>query len=188
MIYPIYTYGQPVLRKEAEEISDDYPNLKQLIADMWETMYRSEGVGLAAPQIGLNIRLMVIDANALKDTYPEAKGMKKILINPRIIEFGNEKVINEEGCLSLPGIHEKVPRSLWIKVNYFDEKFEPVEEIFENYRARVVQHEYDHLEGKLFIDYISPIRKQLIKAKLNAIMKGNARCSYKIKPINNKKL
>ena len=184
MIYPIYTYGQPVLRKKAEDISPDYPNLKQLIADMWETMRQSDGVGLAAPQIGKSVRLIVIDAEALKDIYPETEGMKRVLVNPQIIESGEEFVIHEEGCLSLPDIHEKVSRPSWVKVRYRDENFEPVEELFEGYRARVVQHEYDHLEGRLFIDSILPIRKQLIKAKLNAIMKGNTRCSYKTKPVN----
>ena len=186
MIYPIYTYGQPVLRKEAEDISPDYPDLKQLIADMWETMRHSDGVGLAAPQIGLSIRLVVIDADVLKDIHPETEGMKRVLVNPRIIGSGGDAVVYEEGCLSLPGIHEKVSRPSWVKVRYMNENFEPQEELFDGYKARVVQHEYDHLEGQLFIDHIPLIRKQLIKAKLNAIIKGNTHCSYKVKSINNK--
>jgi len=184
MIYPIYTYGQPVLRETAEDIPPGYPDLRQLIADMWETMHQSEGVGLAAPQIGKSLRLIVIDAEVLKDIHPETEGLKRVLVNPYIIESGEECEIYEEGCLSLPDVHEKVSRPTWVKVRYRDENFEPVEELFEGYRARVVQHEYDHLEGRLFIDSILPIRKQLIKAKLNAIMKGNTHCSYKTKPVN----
>ena len=182
MIYPVYTYGQPVLRKVARDIPTDYPELKKLIANMWETMYQADGVGLAAPQIGLDIRLIVIDADVLKDIYPEAEGMKLVLINPHIIESGGDEIVHEEGCLSLPDVHEKVKRSSWVKVAYLNEAFEPQEVVFDGYQARVVQHEYDHLEGVLFIDHVSPIRKQLIKAKLNAIMKGNTRCSYRTKP------
>ncbi|MDD6210928.1 MAG: peptide deformylase [Bacteroidales bacterium] len=183
MILPIYAYGQPVLRKVAQDITSDYPNLKQLIADMWETMYHSDGIGLAAPQIGLDIRLLVIDVDPLKDIYPELEGVKRMMINARILERGGEKISSEEGCLSLPDIHEKVSRPSYIKVRYMNENFEEIEEEFEGYMARVVQHEYDHLDGMLFIDHISPIRKQLIKARLNAIIKGNIRCSYRIKTV-----
>ena len=182
MIYPVYTYGQPVLRKIARDISPDYPELEKLIADMWETMYHADGVGLAAPQIGLDIRLIVIDADVLKDIYPEAEGMKLVLLNPHIIESGGDEIVHEEGCLSLPDVHEKVKRPSWVKVRYLNESFEPQEVVFDGYQSRVLQHEYDHLEGKLFIDHVSPIRKQLIKSKLNAIMKGIVRCSYRIKP------
>ena len=183
MILPIYTYGQPVLRKIARDITPDYPDLKQLIANMWETMYSSDGIGLAAPQVGLDIRLLVIDVDAMKEIYPELEGVRRQMINPHIIERGGVKVTTEEGCLSLPNIHEKVPRPSYIKIRYVNENFEPVEESFEGYMARVVQHEYDHLEGQLFIDHISPIRKQLIKSKLNAIIKGNIQCTYKVKTL-----
>ena len=183
MILPIYTYGQPVLRKIAQDITPDYPDLKQLITNMRETMSKSDGIGLAAPQIGLDIRLLVIDVDPMKEIYPELKGVQRQMINPYIIERGGAIVTMEEGCLSLPRIYEKVPRHTYIKIRYVNANFEPIEETFEGYMARVVQHEYDHLEGQLFIDHISPIRKQLIKSKLNAIIKGNIQCTYKVKTL-----
>ncbi|MGL4410589.1 MAG: peptide deformylase [Bacteroidales bacterium] len=181
MILPIYLYGMPVLRKVAQDITPEYPELKTLIANMYETMYKSDGIGLAAPQIGLDIRLLVFDLNDLKEDFPEYAGCKKVMINAEITEFFGEEVSREEGCLSLPNIHEAVKRQEGIKIRYFDENFVEKEEIFEGFIARVIQHEYDHLEGKLFIDHISPIRKQLIKSKLSNILKGKARCHYRTK-------
>lgn len=183
MNLPVYLYGQPVLRKVAEDIEKEYPNLKELIANMFDTMYNSDGIGLAAPQIGLSIRLVVIDAEPMSDDFPECKSFKRVLINACIVERGEDEVSLEEGCLSLPGIHEKVSRPSRIKIQYLDENFvEHVEEL-EGFAARVVQHEYDHLDGKMFIDHISAIRKQLNKSKLNSIVKGTVRCSYRTKAV-----
>jgi peptide deformylase len=183
MILPIYTYGQPVLRKKAETVDRDYPDLKRLIGNMFETMYNAEGIGLAAPQIGLSIRLLVIDADSVSDSHPECKGFRRILINPEITEFSAETSSLEEGCLSFPGIHEKVSRATGIRVRYRDEDFNEREETFGGFAARVVQHECEHLEGEVFIDGISPIRRQLNKSRLNNIIKGNISCRYKINPI-----
>jgi len=182
MILPIYTYGQLVLREEAEPIDKNYPELQQLVNDMFETMYQADGVGLAAPQIGLPICLFVIDANALSKDFPECKDFKRVMINPKIIEKSGKIITLEEGCLSFPGIHEKVERNACITVKYSDENLNPQEEIIEGFTARIVQHECDHLEGQVFIDYISPIRKQLNKGKLNNIIKGTIKCAYRIKP------
>lgn len=183
MILPVYLYGQPVLRQKAEEVPADYPNLKQLVADMFETMYRAEGVGLAAPQVGLSLRLLVIDADVLKDDFPECKGFKRTMVNPVFLERSSEEVSMEEGCLSLPGVHEKVARSTRIRVRYFDEEMKEHEEVIEGWAARVVQHECEHLEGHVFIDNVSAIRRQLNKGKLNSIIKGTARCSYRAKAV-----
>ena len=182
MILPIYTYGQPVLRKEAEDITPDYPGLKELIADMFETMYRSDGVGLAAPQIGKPIRLAVISLDVMKDEFPEYADFNKAYINPHILEFDDSETQSmEEGCLSLPGIHEPVRRPTRIRVKYMDEDFKEHEEWVDGFLARVMQHEFDHLDGHVFTDRISPLRKQMIRSKLNALVKGKVRCSYKIK-------
>ena len=183
MILPIYVYGQPVLRKEAEDITPDYPNLKELIENMFETMGRADGVGLAAPQVGLPIRVVTIDLDVMSDEYPELKGFRHAYINPHIIEVGEEEVSMEEGCLSLPGVHEKVARSAKVRVKYLDEDLKEHEETVEGFAARVVQHECEHLEGHVFIDNISGIRRQLNKSKLNSIIKGTARCSYKAKAV-----
>lgn len=183
MVLPIYIYGQPVLRKVAEDITPDYPELKQLIQNMYETMDKSEGVGLAAPQIGLPIRLVVIDLDVLSDEYPELKGFRKIFINAHVLEVMGEEVSMDEGCLSLPGIHEAVKRGTIIRVKYMDEDFVEHEEVVDGYLARVMQHEFDHLEGKLYIDHISVLRKQMIKGKLNAMLKGKAHCTYKVKTV-----
>jgi peptide deformylase len=182
MILPIYTYGQAVLRKNAEPVDKDYPGLKALIDDMFETMYSAEGVGLAAPQVGLSIRLIVIDADAVSEGYPECKGFRRTLINPAITASGKETIALEEGCLSFPGIHEKVSRAAEIRVRYRDANFDEREEAFEGFAARIVQHECEHLDGGVFIDKISPIRRQLNKGKLNNIVKGKTPCKYKIKP------
>lgn len=182
MILPIYIYGQPVLRKVAEDIPADYPNLKELINDMYETMDESEGIGLAAPQIGKAIRLVVIDLDVLSEDFPEYKGFRKAFINAHIVEVDETDTdTSEEGCLSLPAIHEKVTRSRRIHVTYLDEDMQLHDEWVEGYLARVMQHEFDHLEGKMFIDHISPLRKQLIKSKLRALLQGRFRCAYKYK-------
>ena len=184
MILPIYIYGQPVLRKVAEDITPDYPELKQLIADMWETLAESEGIGLAAPQIGRAIRLSVIDLDVLSEDMPEYKGFKQVFINPHIIEADDSKTdSSEEGCLSLPAIHEKVVRPTRIHVECDDEQVNHHDEWIEGYLARVMQHEFDYLDGKMFIDHISALRKQLIKSKLKALTLGRYRCGYKTKPV-----
>jgi len=183
MILPVYLYGQPVLRKVAEDITPDYPDLKQLIANMFETMHNADGVGLAAPQIGLPIRVVVIDLDVYSDELPEFKDFHKAYINPHIIDKDGEEISMEEGCLSLPGIHEAVKRSDRIRVKYMDEDFNEHDEVVEGYLARVMQHEFDHLDGKMFIDHISPLRKQMIKGKLNALLAGKSRCGYKVKPV-----
>lgn len=183
MILPIYVYGQPVLRKVAEDITPDYPNLKELIENMFATMDKADGVGLAAPQVGLSIRVVVISLDVLSDDMPEYKDFRKAYINAHIIEKGDDIVSMEEGCLSLPGIHESVNRADKIRVKYMDENFVEHDEYVEGYLARVMQHEFEHLEGGLFIDNLSPLRKQMIKGKLNAMLKGKTRCSYKVKTI-----
>lgn len=182
MILPIYTYGMSVLRKESEDIGPDYPGLKQLIADMFETMYHSDGVGLAAPQIGKAIRLVVITLDVLKEDYPEYAGFNKAYINPHILEYDDTHTETmEEGCLSLPGIHEPVKRPTRIRVKYQDEDFQEHEEWVEGYLARVMQHEFDHLDAHLFVDRLTPLRKQMVRTKLGQMLKGKFRCSYKVK-------
>lgn len=184
MILPIYIYGQPVLRKVAQDITPDYPELAKLIDNMWETLAASEGIGLAAPQIGLDIRLVVIDLDALADDFPEYKDFKKVYVNAHIVEYDeNETSSSEEGCLSLPAIHEKVVRPTRIRVQWLDENFESHDEWITGYLARVMQHEFDHLDGKMFIDRVSPLRRQLIKNKLKALTQGRYRCGYKTKPV-----
>ncbi len=186
MVLPIYVYGQPVLRKVAEDITADYPNLKELITDMFETMDKAEGVGLAAPQVGLPIRVVVVNLDVLSDEFPEYKDYRKTYINAHIIETGGKEVALEEGCLSLPGIHETVKRGDKVRVRYLDENLVEHEEVAEGYLARVIQHEFDHLDGKMFIDHLSPLRKQIIKGKLNAMLKGKVHCSYKVKTVVHK--
>lgn len=182
MILPIYTYGQPVLRKVAEDIDAEYPNLKTFIDDMFETLAESEGIGLAAPQVGRAVRVVVIDLDVISDDLPEYKGFKKAFINAHIIETDDSQTDTmEEGCLSLPAIHEKVTRSKRIHVQYLDAELQPHDEWVEGYLARVMQHEFDHLDGKMFVDRISPLRKQLIKNKLRALLQGKFRCGYKTK-------
>ncbi len=185
MILPIYIYGQPVLRKQAEDIPLDYPDLKQLIQDMFETMHASDGVGLAAPQIGKPIRVVVIDLNVLKDDFPEYENFCRAFINPHIIEYDDtETETLEEGCLSVPGIHESVTRPTRIHVKYVDEELKEHDEWVEGYLARVMQHEFDHLDGTMFVDRIKPLRKQLIRNKLKAMMQGKYRCAYRTKPLH----
>ena len=173
------------MRKESVDITLDYPQLTQLIENMWETLANSEGIGLAAPQIGLNIRLVVIDLDPLAEDLPEYKDFKKVFINPHIVEYDEESPVDssEEGCLSLPGIHEKVQRPTRIHVTWMEPDGTQHDEWVEGYLARVMQHEFDHLDGKMFVDRISPLRKQLIKSKLRALTEGRYRCGYKTKPV-----
>lgn len=181
MKLPIYLYGHPVLRKECVEVEENYPDLKKLVSDMFETMEASEGVGLAAPQIGKNIRLIVIDADVLGDDYPECKGKRMVLVNPEIDILDGEKVTRTEGCLSVPGVSENVTRVEHILLNWLDEDFVEHEEEISGFLARIVQHEMDHLDGKLYTDRLSPIRRQLIRKKLNDISEGRTRCNYATK-------
>lgn len=181
MIYPIHILGMPVLRKVAENIQPNYPNLQQLFADMWETLYVSDGVGLAAPQVGLSIRLFMVDASTFADKDPKCTDFKKVFINAQMVERSGDKDYFNEGCLSIPGIHEDVQRESVIRIKYLDEHFQPHEEEFDGVAARIIQHEYDHLEGMLFIDRVSPIRKQLLKSKVNAILKGRFEANYSYK-------
>lgn len=186
MKLPIVAYGDPVLRKKAEEIDEDYPALKGLIANMFETMYAANGVGLAAPQVGLPIRVFVIDASPFGEDDedgpgdPTAKDFKRVFINPIMVEESGEKWPFSEGCLSIPHINEEVLRPEQIVINYLDENFEEQEEVLTGLAARVVQHEYDHIEGKLFIDKLGPLRKAMLKGKLDAISKGQIRVAYKM--------
>lgn len=181
MKLPVYLYGHPVLRKQSTDITPDYPELKKLVADMFETMYASEGVGLAAPQIGRNDRIVVIDADPVGDSFPECAGRKFTLINPVVEVLDGEMCSRAEGCLSLPGLSEDVKRVEHIRLNWVDEDFNPHSEEISGFLARIVQHECDHLEGKVYIDHISPIRKQLIRSKLNNIVNGKTRCDYPVK-------
>ena len=181
MKYPVTVYGDPQLRKVAKEIDKDDPKLKEIIENMWETMYYSDGVGLAAPQVGLSIRLFVIDATSGADEEPELENFKKVFINPEIIDTDGEEWVMNEGCLSLPEIREDVSRPDEVTLRYFDEDFNEHEETFKGFAGRVIQHEYDHLEGKLFIDYLSPLKKRLLKGKLQNIAKGKVRPHYRIK-------
>lgn len=183
MILPIYVYGQPVLRKEAEDITTDYSGLKDLLQDMFETMERADGIGLAAPQVGLPIRVVVINLDVLADEHPEFKDFRRAYINPHILEKSEVMVEMEEGCLSLPGIHEAVRRPDKIRVSYLDENLNPHDEWVDGFLARVMQHEFDHLDGTMFIDHLSALRKQMIKGKLNGMLKGKARCAYKVKTV-----
>jgi len=182
MILPVTVYGDPLLRKIAQPIDKDYPGLIQLIQDMFETMYHADGVGLAAPQIGHSIRLIVIDGSpAASDEEPEMANFKKVLINPVAISFSGEQWSFEEGCLSLPTIHENVYREEEIVIKYTDENWEEHTETFSGYAGRIVMHEYDHLEGHLFIDHISPLRRRLLKSKLTSITKGTVKTDYRIR-------
>lgn len=181
MNYPIYVYGSSVLRKESEFITEDYADLDKLIADMFETMYASDGVGLAAPQIGKNLNLFVVDASPMADEEPELAGFKHVFINAEIYEFAGEEEPFEEGCLSVPGIRESVLRPTIIKMRYDDENFVEHDETFTGFAARVIQHEYDHIIGKLFVDRVSPLRKRLVKGKLDKISKGDFRSSFPCK-------
>lgn len=181
MKYPVTVYGDPLLRKKAKEIKQDHPNFKEILDNMWETMYYSDGVGLAAPQVGMSIRLFVIDASSGAEDEPELEGFKKVFINPEIIKTDGEEWVMNEGCLSLPEIREDVSRPDEVTIRYFDENFQEHEETYRGFAGRVIQHEYDHLEGVLFVDHLSPLRKRLLKSKLQSITKGKVRPHYRIK-------
>ncbi len=187
MILPIVAYGAPVLRSVAEEIDPDYPGLTKLIEDMWETMYSSNGVGLAAPQINRNIRLFVVDseqvfANQEEDDekYPDEPGIKQVFINARVLDVGGGEWIYNEGCLSIPKIREDISRGRDVTVEYQDENFETFTKTFSGITGRIILHEYDHIEGKLFIDYLKPLRRKMLKGKLDDISKGKVKVDYRM--------
>lgn len=180
MILPITAYGYPVLKKKAQNIQKDYPGLRELIANMFETMYNANGVGLAAPQVNKSIRLIVIDASYYSDEYPELEGFKRVFVNAKILEESGDEWLYEEGCLSVPGIREDVSRKSVVRVEYYNEDFERHEEVFDGIVARIFMHEYDHIEGVLFVDRISPLRKMLLKGKLNDITIGKVDVAYKM--------
>jgi peptide deformylase len=187
MILPIVAYGASVLRKVCDPIDSSYPNIKVLIDDMWETMYESNGVGLAAPQINKHIRLFVVDSEQIfanaepeDDTYPDAPGVKKAFINAQIVELSGKEWVYNEGCLSIPKIREDVSRHENVTLSYLDENFVAHTETFTGMTARVILHEYDHIEGKLFIDYVKPLKRKMLQGKLNDINKGKVRVDYKM--------
>ena len=188
MTLPIVAFGNPVLRKIAEDITPDYPDLKKFIDNMWETMYSSKGVGLAAPQVNKAIRVFVMDSKQIfenqddedKGKYTDEPGIRKVFINPKIVELsGNEWAYNE-GCLSIPKIREDVYRPEAVLLEYLDSTFTPQKELFTGLTSRIIQHEYDHLEGKLFIDYLKPLRKKMLQGKINDISKGKVKVDYKM--------
>ncbi len=190
MILPIVAYGDPVLRKKGDEIDEDYPDLDKLIENMFETMYDAHGVGLAAPQIGLPIRLFIVDAAPFaegEDAEEECADFKRVFINPVIFEESGEEWEFEEGCLSIPNIREEVSRKSVVKIEYYDENWDLYEEELDGILARIVQHEYDHIEGKLFTDRISPLRRTLLQGRLSDITKGNVDVAYKMKFTKSKK-
>lgn len=183
MILPIYAYGQPVLKRQASDIDKDYPGLDELIRDMWETMYHATGVGLAAPQIGRSIRLFVVDTVQMEDDEDDSdeKGIKQVFINARILEEEGPHWDYEEGCLSIPDIRGDVSRQEEIRIRYMDEHFQEKEEVFSGMNARVIQHEYDHIEGILFTELLKPLRKRRIQRKLEDIKKGKVSAKYRMK-------
>lgn len=188
MTLPIYLYGHPVLRKTATPIDADYPELQKLISDMWETMYHSEGVGLAAPQIGRSIRLIVIDGSPVAEMDPSCADSKMVLINPELeVIEDEEEVSRDEGCLSLPGLSEPVKRIEHVRLRWLDENFQPHEQEFKGFLSRIIQHEYDHLEGKVYMDRVSPVRRTMVRGKLNSLLKGRVSCSYKVVPAPKRK-
>ncbi len=181
MKMPIYAYGQPVLKKEAEDIQPDYPGLSQLIEDMWETMYHAGGVGLAAPQVGLSIRLFLVDTEQMKDEKTSGEGIKKVFINAEILQETDNFCSYEEGCLSIPDLTGDVDRPDGISIRYLDENFIEHTQTFTGINARVIQHEYDHIDGVLFIEHLKPIKKRLLKSKLEQIKKGRVKADYSMK-------
>ncbi|MBS1563364.1 MAG: peptide deformylase [Bacteroidetes bacterium] len=188
MILPIVAYGAPVLRSVAKDITPDYPGLAKLIEDMWETMYASSGVGLAAPQINRDIRLFVMDSAQIfanleddeKGQYPDEPGIKQVFINAHITSFNGKEWSYNEGCLSIPKIREDISRPEEVTLEYVDENFQPHTKTFNGVTARIIQHEYDHIEGKLFIDYLKPLKRKLLKGKLDDISKGKVKVDYKM--------
>ncbi|MFM9951048.1 MAG: peptide deformylase [Saprospiraceae bacterium] len=181
MILPIYAYGQPVLKKVAEDITADYPDLQQLIANMWETMYHAHGVGLAAPQIGSSIRLFVVDSVPMMEAGREAEGIKRVFINAHKVEETGAPWSYEEGCLSIPDIRGDVDRPPVLRLRFLDENFVQHEELFTGLNARVIQHEYDHIDGVLFVERLKPLKKRLVQRRLEAIRKGYADVEYRMK-------
>ncbi|WP_026997791.1 peptide deformylase [Flectobacillus major] len=189
MIYPIVPYGDPVLRKVAVDIEKDSIDVKKLAEDMFETMYAASGVGLAAPQIGMNIRMFVVDGRPFnegedldeRDKDPSLVDFKKVFINAEIIEEDGDEWAFEEGCLSIPGIRADVFRPEYVKINYFDTDWNEHTEVYEGLAARIIQHEYDHIDGILFTDHLSPVKKRMIKNKLSDISKGKVKVDYKMK-------
>lgn len=191
MILPIVAYGDPILKKESEEIDESYPDLKTLIENMYETMYEASGIGLAAPQIGKSIRMFIVDGTPFAEDQeedeeddPRAKDMedfKKVFINPIIESESGEKWGFNEGCLSIPTIREEVFRHETVVVSYYDENWELQEESFDGYKARIIQHEYDHIDGVLFTDHLSPLKKRLLGKKLGNISKGDVKADYRMK-------
>lgn len=180
MIYPIVAYGDPVLKKPCEDIDKDKVDVKKLSEEMFETMYNAQGVGLAAPQIGLPYRMFVMDASPIDEKDKELKNSKRVIINPEI-EEGGDPWAYEEGCLSIPGVREDVSRPERIRIKYFDENWVEHDEEFDGMEARIIQHEYDHIEGILFVDYLSPLKKRLLKGKLKRISTGKVDVSYRMK-------
>jgi peptide deformylase len=188
MILPIVAYGNPILRKVAEEITPDYPELKKLLDDMWETMYSSYGVGLAAPQINRNIRLFIIDSKQIFDNqddedkgkYSDEPGLKETFINAKIVELSGPEWVYNEGCLSIPKIREDVSRHETVVLEYLDANFKPQLKTFTGITARIILHEFDHIEGKLFIDYLKPLRKKMLGSKLTDITKGKVKVDYRM--------
>ena len=188
MIFPIVAYGAPVLRKIARDIDNTYPNLELFLEDMWETMYYSNGVGLAAPQINKDVRIFVMDSKQIFESldkeeklmYNDAPGFKGVFINPKVTNLAGDEWSYNEGCLSIPKIREDIYRPEEVTLTYLNEKFEPQEKTFSGITARVILHEYDHLEGKLFIDYLKPLKKKLLQGKLNDISKGKVKVDYKM--------
>ncbi len=181
MILPITLYGDPVLRKVAENIDMKYEGLSDLIENMFQSMYNAEGVGLAAPQVGLSIRIFVVDLSPLEKDEPSLAGFRKAFINAKIVERSGDEELMEEGCLSIPGIHEEVYRKNYIRIQYLDTEGNPRDEEYTGYTARVLQHEYDHLDGIMFTDHCSPLRKRLLKRRLTEISKGITSASYRVK-------
>jgi peptide deformylase len=181
MVLPVYVYGSGVLKKEAVPVTKDDPALAQLISDMWDTLYHAGGVGLAAPQVGRALRLIVIDASAFKNDDPAADGFKRVFINLEIVEASAERSSFNEGCLSIPGIHEDVWRPKRVRVRSLDEHFTEHDEWLEGIPARIVQHEHDHIEGILFTERLAPIRRKIISGKLQTIARGKGSADYKTK-------
>ncbi len=178
MILPIYAYGQPVLRKKSLSIPRDYPQLQQLIKDMYETMYSAKGVGLAAPQIGKDIRLFIMDTIQLDKKNEIATGIKRVFINAELLDESGDPWLYEEGCLSLPDIHVEIERKPVIRIRYFDQDWNEHTETFDSVNARVIQHEYDHIEGILFIDRLKPLKRRMINRKLEKIKRGEIEVNH----------
>jgi len=181
MILPIVAYGDPVLKKVAQEIDPEYPELGELVDNMFDTMYNASGVGLAAPQVGLSIRLFILDATPFSEEHPELDGFVKVFINPIILEETGKKWPFNEGCLSIPGIREDVERKPKVLIEYYDENWDLKEETYEGIVARIIQHEYDHVEGVLFTDHLAPLKRRMLKGRLNDISKGIVDVDYRMK-------